>query len=272
MTEKERVHNLLKEYGYYAKKSFGQNFLIDSGIIRRIIDNMKPEDYETVIEIGPGLGALTLPLVKRSKKLMAVDADRDMIRILTDIFKDEEMKPTLVQSDFLRFDPETVSAMESRLFIGNLPYNITSELFEYFLSKGFKTCGAMVQKEVADKLTYKKGKKNNSPLGAFIACTGTIELVTPVDRSAFDPSPKVDSAFIRIDQKEKIDFTLYPLFKAVFKDPNKTISNCLKQFPKYKEVLPLLDEETLNVISTQRARQLEATEILALCKKIKEKL
>ncbi len=266
MTEKERVHNLLKEYGYAAKKSFGQNFLIDSGIIRRIIDNLKPEEFETVIEIGPGLGALTLPLARRAKKLVAVDADREMIHVLKDIFPNQE-NLTLVESDFLKFNPSSVSRMDSRAFIGNLPYNITSELFEYFLSKGFKTCGAMVQKEVADKLTYVQGKKDNSPLGAFIKVTGDLTLVTNVDRSCFDPSPKVDSAFIRIDQRKKQDFKLYPIFKALFKDPNKTMSNCLKQYPKYKESLAKLDEDTLALLS-YRARQLDAEDILKISKKI----
>lgn len=268
MTEKERVHGLLKEYGYAAKKSFGQNFLIDSGIIRRIIDNLKPEEFETVIEIGPGLGALTVPLSKRAKKLVAIDADREMIHVLQDIFPDQE-NLKLVQSDFLRFNPSSVSKMDTRAFIGNLPYNITSELFEYFLQKGFRTCGAMVQKEVADKLTYIKGKKDNSPLGAFIKVTGELSLVTYVDRSCFDPSPKVDSAFIRIDQKKKQDFTLYPLFKALFKDPNKTMSNCLKQYPKYVKAATIINQEDPELL-TKRARQLEAEEILVIAKKIKK--
>ena len=268
MTEKERVHGLLKEYGYAAKKSFGQNFLIDSGIIRRIIDNLKPEEFETVIEIGPGLGALTLPLSKRAKKLIAVDADREMIHVLQDIFPDQK-NLKLVQSDFLRFNPSSVSKMDTRAFIGNLPYNITSELFEYFLQKGFRTCGAMVQKEVADKLTYIKGKKDNSPLGAFIKVTGELSLVTYVDRSCFDPSPKVDSAFIRIDQKKKQDFTLYPLFKALFKDPNKTMSNCLKQYPKCVKAATIINQEDPELL-TKRARQLEAEEILVIAKKIKK--
>lgn len=266
MTEKERVHNLLKEYGYAAKKSFGQNFLIDSGIINRIINNLKPEEFETVIEIGPGLGALTIPLSKRAKKLVAVDADREMIHVLNDIFPNQE-NLTLVQSDFLRFNPSTVSKMDSRAFIGNLPYNITSELFEYFLTKGFKTCGAMVQKEVAEKLTYVKGKKDNSPLGAFIKVTGELTLVTNVDRSCFDPAPKVDSAFIRIDQKKKQDFKLYPIFKALFKDPNKTMSNCLKQYPKYKEAVSKINAENPDLLSL-RARQLEAEDILKIAKQI----
>ena len=270
MSEKERVHRLLKAYGYEAKKSFGQNFLINEGIIRRIVESMTPEDFATTIEIGPGLGALTLPLSRKAKKLVAVDADRDMIRILTEqVFKDDD-KVTLVQSDFLKFDADRYSDPNDRLFIGNLPYNITSELFEYFLREGFKACGAMVQKEVADKLTYVKGKKDNSPLGAFIAVSGKLTLVTDVDRSSFDPAPKVESAFIRIDQTQKQDFALYTYFRAFFKDPNKTLSNCLKQYPDYRDIVISLMAETPEIFA-MRARQLDAEDLLTLAKRIQEK-
>ncbi|MFA6830596.1 MAG: rRNA adenine N-6-methyltransferase family protein, partial [Bacilli bacterium] len=106
-------------------------------------------------------------------------------------------------------------------------------------------------------------------LGAFIACTGTLSLITDVDHSSFSPAPKVESAFIKIDQKQKIDFELYPLFKAFFKDPNKTINNCLKQFPPYRDHLPKLKEQYPELIE-KRARQLEATQLLTLAKALKE--
>ena len=268
MTELERITNLLKEYGLYAKKSFGQNFLINEGIIKRIVNKMDVDSFDTVIEIGPGLASLTLPLSKKAKKLIAVDADRDMVMVLNDIFKDDK-NITIIQSDFLRFDPDEYSKMDSRLLIGNLPYNITSELLEYMLQKGFKSAGMMVQKEVADKLTYVKNKKENCPLGAFIKMTGELTLISDVDSSSFSPAPKVESAFIRIDQKQKIDFDLYPIVKAMFKDPNKTISNCLKQNHAYDKALSYLKENN-NELITYRARQLEANDLLSLALEIKE--
>ncbi len=268
MSELTRIQTLLKEYGLYAKKSFGQNFLINEGIIKRIVSKMEIDTFDTVIEIGPGLGSLTLPISQKAKKLIAVDADRDMIMVLKDIFRDND-KIQIIQSDFLRFDPDEYSKMDNRLLIGNLPYNITSELLEYMLMKGFRSAGMMVQKEVADKLTYVPGKKDNCPLGAFIRMTGELTLITDVDSSSFSPAPKVESAFIRIDQKQKIDFELYPIIKAMFKDPNKTISNCLKQSKEYGHVLAFLKENGDERIS-YRARQLEADELLKLARDIKE--
>lgn len=270
MTELERISTILKEYGLNAKKSFGQNFLTNDGIIKRIVSKMNVSRFQTVIEIGPGLASLTLPLSKEAKKLFAVDADRDMIMVLKDIFKDKD-NINIVESDFLRFDIDAVSNMNDRLIIGNLPYNITSELIEYMLEKGFSSAGIMVQKEVSDKLIYQKGKRDNSPLGAFIKMTGDIELITDVDSSCFTPSPKVQSAFVKITQKRKIDFNLYPIVKALFKDPNKTISNCLKLSHNFDNALNYLKDNSDSRLSL-RARQLESEDIYNLALLIQDKI
>lgn len=266
MTEKQRIESLLKENGLYAKKSFGQNFLINEGIIQRIVTAMEPERYDHVIEIGPGLGSLTLPLSVKAKDLIAVDADRDMVKILNILFESKK-NVTIVQSDFLRFNPNKYSKASNRIFIGNLPYNITSELLEYMLEKGFLAAGCMVQKEVADKLIYVPGKKDNNALGAFLKANGEVSLVTYVDRSCFSPAPNVDSAFIRIDTMKRTPFKQYPVFQAMFKDPNKTISNCLRQSPIYQNALPYLKENHLDVL-TLRARQMEAKDLSHLAKEI----
>lgn len=268
MNERQRIDQLLKTYSLSAKKSFGQNFLIDDSIIRRIVNAMDISSYEHVIEIGPGLGSLTLPLYEKAKALIAVDADRDMVRVLNDLFRDKE-RITIINSDFLRFDPDQYSAKENRLLIGNLPYNITSELLEYMLDKGFVKAGCMVQKEVAEKLDYKPGKKENNALGAFIRACGHLEKIADVDRSCFYPAPNVDSAFISITMEEKVDFKLYPIFKAIFKDPNKTIGNCLKQFKKYENGLLYLKEERPELIA-YRARQMEAKDLVSLAEMISE--
>lgn len=270
MTERERERALLKEYGFSAKKSFGQNFLVDDGLIRRIVKNLDVPSYEAVIEIGPGLGALSLPLSQQAKKLILVDADRDMVRVLSDIFKGKE-NVQIVQSDFLRFDPDELSEKGSRLFVGNLPYNITSRLLEYMLDKGFRSAGFMVQKEVFEKLDYQPGKKENNPLGAFIKASGELRLLTYVDRSAFDPSPKVDSAFLCIDRTHPVPYTLYPIFKVLFKDPNKTIANCLRQFDKYLPAYAVLKEEGAEEL-TMRARQLTPEQLVNVSKRIEEVL
>ena len=266
MTERERVINILKNKKIFAKKSFGQNFLIDDGIIKRIITNMEPEKYDTTIEIGSGLGSLSIPLSKVCNKLFLVDADRDMITFLKEEFNNNN-NINIIQSDFLKVDPDSFSD-ESRLFIGNLPYNITSSLIEYMLEKKFSRAGFMIQKEVYDKFLYQQSKKENSPLGAFISTCCKYELVTFVDRSAFYPSPKVDSAFVRLDRVTNYDFSIYPIFKIMFKDPNKTILNCLKQFPEYKKASLALKD--IDEVKNYRARQLDSKTLLNIAEKIRE--
>ena len=265
MSERDRVKDVLYEYGLSAKKSFGQNFLVDDGIIRRIIKGVNASDYDCVIEIGAGLGSLSIPLSKEAKKLILVEADRDMVKVLNHTFEGTSVE--IVQSDFLRFDPDTVSNKDTRLFVGNLPYNITSRLLEYMLEKGFKSAGFMVQKEVFEKLDYQPGKKDNSPMGSFIKTFCDLSLLTFVDRSAFAPSPKVDSAFLKIDRQKEIEFNLYPIYKAMFKDPNKTISNCLKQDPIYKNVIFALKGSEENMLS-MRARQLDTGTLHSLAETI----
>lgn len=270
MSELERINTILKEYGLNAKKSFGQNFLINEGIIKRIVDKMQVDQFKTVIEIGPGLASLTLPISKKANKIIAVDADRDMIMVLNDIFK-EASNVTIIQSDFLKFDPDLYSSMDERLIIGNLPYNITSELIEYMLKKGFKRAGFMVQKEVADKLTYVPNKKDNTALGAFIKMTGDLNLVTDVDSSCFNPAPKVQSAFLMIDQKNKVDYSIYSILKALFKESNKIIVNSLKPYKIYDKAILKIKEEKEALLS-YRARQLTSDELYSLSLFIKENM
>lgn len=270
MNEKERILDLLNRYDLKAKKSFGQNFLINDGIISRIVKSLDISSFDTVIEIGPGLGSLTKSIVSDAKNFIAVDADRDMVRVLNDLYKDNK-NIKIVESDFLKFDPNLYSKSDNRLFVGNLPYNITSKLLEYFLACDFKRIAFMVQKEVAIKLDYHKDSKDSFPLGAYLKSIGEYKLVTLVDSSCFYPQPKVDSAFVIIDKKREYDFSLYDIYKALFKDPNKTISNCLKQFKEYKDVINKFDEED-RVYLSKRARQLDEEKLYLLSSKIKELL
>lgn len=262
MSEKERILDLLNKYNLKAKKSFGQNFLINEGIINRIIKSLNVSSFDYVVEIGPGLGSLTSQIIKDSKNVIAVDADRDMITVLNDLYSNySNLK--LIQSDFLKYDPNLDSTFNNRLFVGNLPYNITSELIEYFLKCDFKKMAIMVQKEVALKLDYQENKKECSYLGAFLKTFCNYQLITMVDSSSFYPQPKVDSAFVSFDKIKEIEFDLYPIYKALFKDPNKVISNCLKQSQKYKNFIL-----TNNEMLSYRARQLDVDTLYKLSKEI----
>lgn len=265
MNEAERVKALLVKYNIVPKKSFGQNFLIDEHVIRSIISLFDYSIYDEVIEIGPGIGALTIPLFDRAKKLTVIEADRDMVKILKDIFQDKEI--TIVQNDFLKYEFED-EIDKNRLIIGNLPYNITSALLKKLIKSNFSTFGIMVQKEVAEKLIYVPGKKENTPMGLFLACGYKIDGTVQVKSSSFFPSPKVDSTFIRIDKYEDIDYKYYLLFKIMFKDNNKAIKNCLKQNKFTKDYLSKIHREEINALLLLRARQLTVSQAKYLAKDI----
>ncbi len=265
MTEQERIKSLLDTYHLSPKKSFGQNFLINDGILDRIVKGRQVENYDCVIEIGPGLGSLTTRLQPLCKKLVCVDADRDRVRVLKDLFKDKG-NTTIINSDFLRFDPDSCSDKETRLRRGNLPYNITSDLLKYRLGKGFSAAGIMVQKEVSDKLLYEPNKKTDTPLGAYLKRTCDVSVLTFVDRSCFNPVPKVDSAFRKIIHKKDVSIRCLSILTNLFRDPNKTRNNCIKNVYG-KEFPSCLNEEVQDRLS-YRARQLDAEALEQICLEI----
>uniref|UniRef100_A0A8C5NJL7 rRNA adenine N(6)-methyltransferase n=1 Tax=Junco hyemalis TaxID=40217 RepID=A0A8C5NJL7_JUNHY len=122
--EIQRVMKLLEDYSIQPKRAFGQNFLIDESIIEKIINSLDVEKYETVLEIGPGLGALTIPLRKRAKRMIAVEADRDMASILSKELKDSE-NFTLINEPFEHWNHDGLDTT-NLLVVGNLPYNLTT--------------------------------------------------------------------------------------------------------------------------------------------------
>ena len=266
MNELERIKSILVKNNLTPKKSFGQNFLVDTNIINNIISLFDYSKYLEVIEIGPGLGALTLPLVKKGIKVKAVDADRDMVKVLSEIFSDSN-NIEIIQSDFLRYKLDKKTA-NNRLIIGNLPYNITSTLIEYLLENNFLSAGIMVQKEVGEKLQYIPSKKENTPLGLYLSCGYKISSQIFVPSSSFYPSPKVDSLFIKIDKIQDINFKYYSLFKIIFKDNNKTIRNCLKQNKETKDYLLKPHNDEINQLLLLRARQLDSNQGILLAEDI----
>ena len=266
MSELDRVKSILTKYNISPKKSFGQNFLIDSKVINSIVSMFDYSKYNEVIEIGPGLGALTLPLVKKGIKIKAIDADRDMIKVLSEIFNNDS-NIEVIQSDFLGYKLDEKEA-KNRLVLGNLPYNITSSLIEYLLENNFLSAGIMVQKEVGEKLHYVPSKKENTPLGLFLACGYSLSDQVFVPSSSFYPSPKVDSLFIKIDKTKDINFKYYSLFKIMFKDNNKTIQNCLKQNILTKKYLLNSHSDEINNLLLLRARQLTPSQAIILASDI----
>ena len=183
---------------YHAKKRLGQNFLRTNSIIERVVSLIAPESTDTIVEIGAGRGALTLPLAKSGADILAVEFDRDLIDYLTSLLA-EYPNAKIINEDFLSFDPDTAQLDRFKL-VGNLPYNITSPVIDWCLRFASRIDSAtlMVQKELGARLTASPGGRDWSPLSIFTQLVFEVEPCFDVAPSHFRPQPKVSSAVIRL--------------------------------------------------------------------------
>ncbi len=183
--------------GHVARKRFGQNFLVDLGVIDSIVRAISPQPGQHLVEIGPGLGALTNPVVERCSKLTVVELDRDLAERLS---KRPELD--VIQSDVLKVDFAALAdARQSKLrVIGNLPYNISSPILFHLLPWANKVQDQhfMLQKEVVDRMVASPGCKDYSRLSVMLQWRYHMECVVDVPPESFDPPPKVNSAVVRM--------------------------------------------------------------------------
>jgi 16S rRNA (adenine1518-N6/adenine1519-N6)-dimethyltransferase len=182
---------------HIARKRFGQHFLADESIVEAIVDAIDPRQGELLVEIGPGLGALTDPLVERCGRLTVVELDRDLAARLR-----QRGELDVVESDVLKVD---VGALALRLggrlrIVGNLPYNISTPILFHLLAHVEHVVDQhfMLQKEVVDRMIAVPGSKSFGRLSVMLQWRYAIEAVLDVPPEAFDPPPRVDSAVVRM--------------------------------------------------------------------------
>jgi 16S rRNA (adenine1518-N6/adenine1519-N6)-dimethyltransferase len=227
-----------------AKKSLGQNFLEDTSFIDRILEEAALSEAEVVVEIGPGLGALTIPLTERAKEVIAVEADPRFTEIL---LAADKKNLTLIEGNILDLDLDTLLASKEILtktysVVANIPYYITAPIIRRLLALHIqpRQIILMVQDEVAERLTAKPGQM--SLLSVMAQYSATVEKLFFVPRTAFEPAPKVDSAVIKIEPKSLIDpkeeKRFFRVVKAGFQAKRKTLTNNLTSLTgKSKEEL-----------------------------------
>ncbi|NUP13663.1 MAG: ribosomal RNA small subunit methyltransferase A [Polyangiaceae bacterium] len=227
---------LLREHGLSPKKAFGQNFLLDPNICRKIAEAACPSGG-TVVEIGPGLGALTAPLVDRATHVVAVERDRDLAPIVGRIFASDIAagRFEIIEGDALAFDWAELLARgpEPRALAGNLPYLLTGRLLERATEIADRLARAvfMVQLEVAERLVASAGSKEYGGLTVFVRAAFRVDRLLVVKKGAFHPRPDVDSAVVvltpRTDRIEETD-VFRELVKAAFGMRRKTLRNAWK--------------------------------------------
>lgn len=230
------TNEILTKYGLRLTKSLGQNFLTDIHIIEKICDAGDLTKDDLVLEIGPGIGAMTLQLARHAGRVVAVEIDRHLIPALTEVLADCP-NTSIVHGDILKTDLHAlVQGWNGPLkVISNLPYYITTPIIMHLLESDipWHTLVFMVQKEVAQRLAAQPGGKDYSALSVAVRCLSEPKLCFTVSRNCFIPKPDVDSAVVRLRKGtnphvEGIDRALFhQVVRAAFSQRRKTIVNSL---------------------------------------------
>ena len=231
----QKTKNIVEKYGFSFKKNFGQNFLIDERVLEKTISSANLTKYDTVIEVGPGIGTLTAKLAEKAAFVKAYEIDKTLIPLLSDTLSEYD-NIKIINEDILKADiKEEIKDCENVKVVANLPYYITAPVIMRFLEESIpaESITVMVQKEVAARM---QAKPNSKDYGAFsVAINYYCEpyLVANVPQNCFIPRPKIDSAVIRltpykkkpIEAKNKEKF--FSLVKAAFSQRRKTLANCI---------------------------------------------
>lgn len=239
MSSLEETKYILKKYNIKANKRLGQNFLINDNAIQEIVNAAGISAEDLIIEIGPGLGTLTSKLLEKAGKVIAVELDENMIKILKDRFKLYE-NFILINEDILKIDlkkliEENLNDLKNVKIVANLPYYITTPIIMKLLEDrlNINSITVMVQKEVADRIAEKTGEKLSGAITYSVNYYAIPEKVTLVGKESFIPSPEVDSEVIKLNiRKEppvKVDNEgmFFKLIKVSFMQRRKTLLNAL---------------------------------------------
>jgi len=257
---------------HQPRKRFGQNFLHDPAVIGRIVAAVRPLPDEYLVEIGPGQGAITLPLLEAAGRLTAIELDRDLVQPLqTRCRKAGEL--TVLNTDALRFDICSLADNASLRIVGNLPYNISTPLLFHLLdqSRCIRDMHFMLQKEVVERMAAQPGGGHYGRLSVMLQYRCKVTPLFTIGPGAFTPPPKVDSAFVRLEPFARPPVTVddeavfATVVRQAFAQRRKTLRNTLRGLLDAEEIRlagidPALRAETLDLeafaaLANRAARQ-----------------
>lgn len=236
-----RTKEILEKYGLSAKKSLGQNFIIDTNILRNIVQTASVDEQTTVIEVGPGIGALTEQIAKEAKEVFAFELDDRLLSVLDDTLSPYDNVTVFHQDilavDFEQFQADYLSDTTRLVVIANLPYYITTPIIMHLIESSLpiEEMVLMMQKEVASRLEAKPSTKAYGSLSIAIQYYMDVEVAFTVPRTVFMPQPNVDSAIIRLKTLENPPVTVqnedifFKIVRASFVQRRKTIWNNLRK-------------------------------------------
>ena len=271
-----RTFSILKKYDKFAKKNFGQNFIIEYQIIDKIVDAAGVDKDTGVIEIGPGIGALTEGLLLKAKKVVAFEIDTSLLEVL-----DEELKEfdnlTVINQDFLKVDIDKVvdeyfSDCKRVIIVSNLPYYITTPILIKIFEESTKieSVTAMMQKEVGKRICAQKGGKEYNNLSILSTYYSDCSIVLQVSKNIFTPRPNVDSCVVKfILNKKNKDVKDEKLFLHVLRSSfamrRKKLLNNLEEYGKDR-VKDILNE--LGINENVRAEELDLSDFVNISNKL----
>lgn len=229
---------VLKKYNFNFQKKYGQNFLVDSHVLEKIVASAGITQEDCVLEIGPGIGTMTQYLAEKAREVIAVEIDKNLIPVLKDTLSDYS-NVTILHEDILKVDikglVDTENGGRAIKVVANLPYYITTPIIMGLFESGvpLKSITVMVQKEVADRMQVGPGTKDYGALSLAVQYYAKPEIVAQVGPNCFIPKPNVGSAVIRLTRYEEPparvmdEKFMFRLIRAAFNQRRKTLVNSL---------------------------------------------
>ena len=275
---------ILERHGFTFKKSFGQNFLTDTNILQKIVDTAEIDKKVNVIEIGPGIGALTEFLAENAAEVMAFEIDDRLVPILADTLRDFD-NVTVVNQDILKVDlAQYIAEFKNPdlpiKVVANLPYYITTPILMHLIESGipFSEFVVMMQKEVADRISAQPNTKAYGSLSIAVQYYMTAKVAFIVPRTVFVPAPNVDSAILKMVRREQPAVEVqdekffFKVSKASFVHRRKTLwNNLTSYFGKSEEVKTKLERalEKADLVANVRGEALDLAALARLSDALK---
>ena len=243
----------------FSRKRFGQHFLVDGDVIDRIVEALSLKSGDRILEIGPGMGALTKSLISLDSGMLAIEIDRDLVAELRRRFP----RLFVIEADVMKYD---LSIAEGKRVVGNLPYNISTPLLnKLFEQPNITDMTFMLQKEVVERLIGTPGRKSWGRLGVIAQYHCQIEELLQVPPAAFRPQPRVESAVVRLTPMERgiraMDLTVFrDVVRVAFMQRRKRLSNSLKSYE--------IDWEGIDIDSGLRAENLDVNDFVTIANSV----
>ena len=268
MLTQSQLKDLFLKYNFAPLKRFGENYLIDANVKGKIILEAAVTKSDTVLEIGPGFGALTFDLASSAAKVFAVEKDKKAVSVFKELIGNKFKNLKLFNEDILEFDLKKISKGKKLKVLGNLPFYITTPIIEYLIVNRhlINSIILVVQREVANRLLAEPASEYRGSISCFVQYYTRARYIRTIKRGSFYPAPEVDSSLVRFDILEKPSVSVkdeklfFRIIRGSFNQRRKTIINSLSR----KEVLDIAKGELAVILEKTGINPLSRPEDLSL--------